>query len=130
MDDEVSEDTIDLLAKEPERDSVSTVKQVGIVGPDAVFEESEEFLTIVLKKGWRPLSSLEVAGATSNMGSGLPYMYIQLGLCLMHASFHSTLAFSTQLLSLSMNLCRTPRRVCHVHDFGRQSSLERLARRN
>ena len=46
MDDEVREDTIDLLVKDPERDSVSTVKQVGIVDPDAVFEESEQFLTI------------------------------------------------------------------------------------
>lgn len=75
MDDEVREDTIDLL----ERDSVSTVKQVGLVGPDAVFEKLEEFLAIiVLKKWWRPLSSLEVAGATSNMGSGLPCMQLRL----------------------------------------------------
>ena len=81
MDDEVREDTIDLLVKDPERDSVSTVKQVGIVDPDAVFEESEQFLTIVLKKGWRPLSSLEVAGATSNMGSGLPYIQLGLWVC-------------------------------------------------
>ena len=77
MDDEVREDTIDLLAKDPERDSVSTVKQVGLVEPDAMFEKSEEFLTIVLKKLWRPLS-LEVAGATSNMGSGLPCIQLRL----------------------------------------------------
>lgn len=60
MDDEVSEDTIDLLATEPERD---------VVDPDAMFEGSEEFLTILLKKRWQSLSSLEVAGAISNMGS-------------------------------------------------------------
>ena len=72
MDDEVREDTIDLLAKEPETDSVSTVEQVGLVDPDAVDGGSEECMAIVLKKLWRPLSSFEVAGANSNKGSGLP----------------------------------------------------------
>ena len=38
MDDEVSEDTLELLAKDPERDSVPTVKQVGLVDPDAMCE--------------------------------------------------------------------------------------------
>ena len=70
MDDEVREETNDLL--EPERDAVSTVMQVGLVEP-AVLQEDWNCLPVHVllnRKCPLPLSSLAVARATSKSGEG------------------------------------------------------------
>lgn len=68
MDDEVREETNDLL--EPERDAVSTVMQVGLVEP-VVLQEDWNCLPVLLnRKCPLPLSSLAVARATSKSGEG------------------------------------------------------------
>ena len=67
MDDEVREETNDLL--EPERDAVSTVMQVGLVEP-VVLQEDWNCLPVLNRKCPLPLSSLAVAGATSKSGEG------------------------------------------------------------
>ena len=62
------EETIDLL--ELERDSVSTVMQVGLVDP-VVKQEDWNCLPVLLnRKCPLPLSSFAVAGATSKSGEG------------------------------------------------------------
>ena len=62
------EETIDLL--EPERDSVSTVIQVGLVDSVVKQEDWNRLPVLLNRKCPLPLSSLAVAGATSKSGEG------------------------------------------------------------